>query len=468
MPQNTLAARWLPGWLAGALLPALVATGCGGVSHLATPSQPAPNAGFSQSASTEQWNVSFGAGNLDTIQAVATDPSGNIVVAGATYGSIPLPTGPVNGQDLVAKFDATGKQLWLKQFGAGGGNNDTLNAVGTDTQGNIYVGGLTVGAFPGFTNPGNSPEAVVLKLDASGNVIWVRQFTGGTGEAIAALAVSNDGSGSIAVTGAQTQQLQQEPLASGGSSLQLTAETGLLALLDGPSGNILWQHTLSLSPITRLAALAVDSAGNLYAAGSTQSAYNAQSAPVLLEYSSAGTAGWTQQLAGTPYASGLSLSGVTVATTGNPVVVGCPVPNSQSAAPGCVVAQFGSANGAQQWLTPFGLPPIEPMNSGGIDIDPSGNILLAGYTSEPLLAAYSANEAVFLAKFNSNGSSVWVQQFNDNNTDHFSSLSDLYTAGPSLAVDSTGNAYVGDNTLTTPATPAGASYNQPLLIKFGP
>jgi hypothetical protein len=455
--------------LAGVWMLAALCVGCGNThSSVSGSSGSSSSAGFTQSASTEQWSVSFDTGSVNLAGAVAADPSGNVIIAGTTYGSIPLSTAPVNAQDLVAKFDTTGKQLWLKQFGAGGGNNDTLSAVGTDTQGNIYVGGSTAGAFPGFANPGNSPEAVVLKLDASGNVIWVRQFPGGNGEGISALTVTIDGSGDLAVTGAQTLQYQQENLVSGGSGLQITAETGLLALLDGQSGSILWQHAISLSPITRLAAIATDSLGTLYVAGNTQSSYSAPPAPVLLQYSSAGSAGWKQQLQGTMYASDSMLSGVAVGPSGSPIVVGCPMPNSQSSVPGCLLAEFNNADGSQAWLSPFGLPPAEAMSSGGIGIDPSGNILFTGYTTEPLLASFSASDQLYLAKFNSNGGSVWVQQFNDNDTDHLSSVGDLYAGAPSLAVDSTGNAYVGDNTLTTGTTPAGGSYGEPLLIKFGP
>ncbi|MHB1958573.1 MAG: SBBP repeat-containing protein [Acidobacteriaceae bacterium] len=45
--------------------------------------------GFTQAASTEQWTAQFGTGNGDIATGVATDPSGNLLVAGVTLGAFP-------------------------------------------------------------------------------------------------------------------------------------------------------------------------------------------------------------------------------------------------------------------------------------------------------------------------------------------------------------------------------------------
>jgi hypothetical protein len=188
-----------------------------------------------------------------------------------------------------------------------------------------------------------------------------------------------------------------------------------------------------------------------------------------VQYSPAGAAAWSVQPGGAAYAAGTMLSGVAVAANSDPVVVGCPaVSNPQTAAPGCLLAELSASDGSQVWLTQFGFPPVMPMISGGIAVDGSNNILTSGYTSQPLLSAFSASDAVYLAKFNSAGSPVWVQQFSDTTTDHFNILGDVSPGGPALALDSAGNAYVGDNAFTTPSTPAGASYSEPFLLKFGP
>ncbi|MHB1936946.1 MAG: SBBP repeat-containing protein [Acidobacteriaceae bacterium] len=435
-------------------------SGCGSGVYKSGPGT--PPSGFTQAASTEQWTAQFGTGNGDIATGVATDPSGNLLVAGVTLGAFPGFSNP-NGviEDFVAKYDSAGHQLWLKQFGTGAANGDNLNAIAIDAQGNVLLGGITSGAYPGYSNPTGAAEAVVFKLDANGNRIWVQQFPAGTGEGIAALAIAPDGS--IAAVGAQSVQMQQVSVGMGGTKSEITAEVGLIAKLDDNSGNILWQHTLPQYAIAVLSGVAVDSQGNIYAAGNTLTSYNAPPAPLLLQYSPAGAAGWVQQLQSTSYASGVYLSGVAVGTTGDPVVVGCPIENAVSPAPGCLLAEYGSGTGQQAWLTPFAPSAAFQIGSGGIAVDPSGNILITGYTQQPLLPTFNLQDDVYIAKFQGTGQNIWAQQFNDQaKSDHGS------VGGPSLTVDGQGNSYIGDNTFTQPSTPTGASFSEPLLAKFGP
>lgn len=458
-PQRNLDRWYLPASILLALTCSI--SGCGSGVYKGGPGT--PPSGFTQAASTEQWTVQFGTGNGDIATGVATDPSGNLLVAGVTLGAFPGFSNP-NGviEDFVAKYDSAGHQLWLKQFGTGAANGDNLNAIAIDAQGNILLGGTTSGAYPGYTNPTGTAEAVVFKLDANGNQIWVQQFAAGTGEDIAALAIAPDGS--VAAVGAQSVQWQQVSVGMGGTKSEITAEVGLIAKLDDNSGNILWQHALPQYAIAALSGVAVDSQGNIYAAGNTLTSYNAPPVPLLLQYSSAGAAGWVQQLQSTSYASGIYLSGVAIGATGDPVVAGCPVENAVSPAPGCLLAEYDSGTGQQVWLTPFAPSAAFQIGSGGIAVDTAGNILIAGYTQQPLLPTFNLQDDVYIAKFQGTGQNVWLQQFNDQaGSDHAGQA-----GGPSLTVDGQGNSYIGDNTFTQPSTPTGTSFSEPLLAKFGP
>ncbi len=454
--------RW---YLPATILLALTCliSGCGSsVNNGGTSGPGTPPSGFTQAASTEQWTAQFGTGSGDIAEDVATDPSGNLLVAGITLGAFPGFSNPNSAtEDFVAKYDASGKQMWLKQFGTGSTNGDSMNAITVDAQGNILLGGSTSGAYPGYTNPTGATEAVVFKLDANGNRIWVQQFAAGAGEIINALAIAPDGS--IAAVGAQSVQWQQVSVGMGGTQSEITSEVGLIAKLDGNSGNILWQHTLPQYALATLGAVAVDSQGNIYAAGNTFTSYNAPPVPLLLQYFPVGAAGWVQQLQSTSYASGVYLSGVAVGATGDPVVVGCPVENAVSPAPGCLLAEYASGTGQQVWLTPFATSAAFQIGSGGIAVDPSGNILITGYTQQPLLPTFTLQDDVYIAKFQGTGQNIWAQQFNDQaKSDHGS------IGGPSLTVDGQGNGYIGDNTFMQPSPPGGTSFSEPLLAKFGP
>src|SRR5207245_1933859 len=70
------------------------------------------------------WNRQFGgAGVFDAAHAmaVATDPSGNVVVAGSFEGTVNFGTGPMTSSGFkdvfVAKYSAAGVPLWAKAYG---------------------------------------------------------------------------------------------------------------------------------------------------------------------------------------------------------------------------------------------------------------------------------------------------------------------------------------------------------------
>ena len=65
------------------------------------------------------WSKRFGDGDLDLVTAVATDASGNVIVAGNFEGSINLGGDNLSGNAafasiFVAKFDSTGAHQWSK------------------------------------------------------------------------------------------------------------------------------------------------------------------------------------------------------------------------------------------------------------------------------------------------------------------------------------------------------------------
>src|SRR2546427_11000644 len=69
-------------------------------------------------------------------------------------------------------YDRRGTSLWPRQFGTS--HFDQANGIALDASG-VYVSGLTWDALPGQTSAG-SGDAFLRKYDASGNVVWTRQF----------------------------------------------------------------------------------------------------------------------------------------------------------------------------------------------------------------------------------------------------------------------------------------------------
>jgi hypothetical protein len=122
-------------------------------------------------ADVKVWTRLAGSGSYDFGYAVAVDNFGNGIIAGATQGS--LAGGNAGRYDLfVAKYDAAGNRLWLRQRGTS--EREFAYGVATDATGNIYVTGYTGAGLDGNTSFGNW-DIFLMKFDPSGNWQWTKQ-----------------------------------------------------------------------------------------------------------------------------------------------------------------------------------------------------------------------------------------------------------------------------------------------------
>jgi len=120
----------------------------------------------------------------------------------STFGSGTTPLFSAGGFDVfVAKYDVRGELLWARQ--AGGPGDDQAYGIATDGVGNSILTGRFMGTagFGGdyITSEGGSVDIFLAKYDASGEVVWVKQ-AGGTDED-QGFSVATDGIGNILVTG---------------------------------------------------------------------------------------------------------------------------------------------------------------------------------------------------------------------------------------------------------------------------
>ena len=76
------------------------------------------------------------------------------------------------GDDIfIAKYDSSGTQVWVKQFGTTA--SDIGNGIALDSSGNSYVTGQAGSgvAFAGNTSAG-STDVFTLRLDVLGNTYY--------------------------------------------------------------------------------------------------------------------------------------------------------------------------------------------------------------------------------------------------------------------------------------------------------
>jgi len=112
----------------------------------------------------------------------AIDPFGNTFITGVFFNTLTLGnytiTGDIFYPGFLAKVDTAGKVLWLKRISEPYSPQGHL--IATDHLGNVLVGGVFNKPFSlaGTTlTPSGSGDAFVLKLDNSGDPIWLSKLS---------------------------------------------------------------------------------------------------------------------------------------------------------------------------------------------------------------------------------------------------------------------------------------------------
>jgi hypothetical protein len=428
-------------------------------------STPASTLTFTAKASTQQWIQQFGTGTVsngddqgDTLAGLATDPQGNVIAAGFTTGAFPGFSNP-NGvpEDFVAKFSPTGSQLWLQQFGTGSG--DQLSGVAVDSNGNIFVAGVTQGAFPGFANASHNPQIMVEKLDGSGHQLWLQQLQFAPSAQVAAIAV--DGQGNVLVSG------EDSPYQ--GSSAGVV--NIFVEKLNGGTGATEWFQQFGNSfAVDGVSDMAVDGEGNPVLVGFSSGAFPGTENPVnspipfvLKLAASTGQTIWIQQTVDATALPGFLYNAVAVDSQGNVDVDG---EGDVQANAQCMAFQYDGATGAPHWQQSFG--GAQQCLVGGLALDSDGNLLVGGYTPGAFLPAFTAmTDDIFLAKLSSSGQAVSVQQFGTGK--EVAQQDSVASANVSVATDAQNHTFVGG--MTTGAFPGASNAKgaqEIFLAKFGP
>ena len=142
------------------------------------------------------WIQQTGTTTEDNATGVGVDNSGNLYVVGWTIGVLPGQSGSGDVDAYTMKYSSNGELIWIRQFGTAMG--DRAGDVAVTGEGNAYVIGTTGGSFPDQTHSGQH-DAFIRKYDATGKELWTRQF--GTENQDEPLAVSLDSEENAYITG---------------------------------------------------------------------------------------------------------------------------------------------------------------------------------------------------------------------------------------------------------------------------
>ncbi|MCG3158758.1 MAG: hypothetical protein DKINENOH_05402 [bacterium] len=340
---------------------------------------------------------------IDRAVDVALDHSGNICVTGYM-------TSAKNGYDYYTiKYNSSGSQIWSARYDGKSGA-DVPVGICVDEAGNVYVTGTSGHDF------------ATIKYDASGAEQWVARYNcpANAWSSVAGIAVDDSGNvfiaGTIEIsnTNAFYVILKYDPFGKEKGVARYDARWG--------SGD-------------EVAALALDSFGNVYVTGSNSTS-STWSDYATIKYNSAGVLQWAVRFNG-PGNNSDKPAGLAVDASGNVYVTGS---STLPAGGANYVTIKYDGFGTQQWAA------IHDGSDGtpALAIDDSGNVFVTGTS----WGANSSSDYVTI-KYNASGVEEWVARYNGpgNSEDKVTAFA-LDRLGNVYVIGSSGGLMIGDDFAT--------------------
>jgi hypothetical protein len=414
------------------------------------------------------YSTYLGGSGFDQGVGIAVDAAGNAYVTGTTVSN-DFPTknaiqpAYAGGADaFVTKINADGSALVYSTY-LGGSLQDFGGGIAVDTAGNAYVTGRTESAdFPikNAIQPtyAGAGDAFVTKINAAGSSLVYSTYLGGSG---------GDGGGFIAVDTAGSAYVMGGTSSANfptANAIQATYAGGgdtFVTKINAAGSALAYSTYLGGSGYEGNGGIAVDSAGNAYVTGFTESADFPTKNAIQPTYAGAGDAFVTKinaggafvystYLGGTDFDAGL---GIAVDATGDAYVTGYThstdfhtVNAIQPTPPGGVmdafVTKINADGSALVYSTYLGGSDAD----GGTDIavDSSGNAYVAGWTWSDDFPTVNAIQSTnhgqsdaFVTEINAEGSALAYSTYLGGGG---------RDSANRIAVDAAGSAYVSGAT----------------------
>lgn len=216
------------------------------------------------------WAKQLGGASDDKGISITVDSIGNVYTTGVFWFTADFDPGPGNyslssagfSDMFISKIDHSGNFLFAKKIGDASSTEEG-ESITIDGAGNIYTTGI-YNLAP--THQNGREHFFVSKLDASGNLVWKKQFAGIYGEVSYSIAV--DFLGNVYTTGNFQGTVDFNP----GIDINNLTSVGnvnpdIFILKLDALGNFLWANQIGGVEYDRGNSIVIDFAGNAYVTG---------------------------------------------------------------------------------------------------------------------------------------------------------------------------------------------------------
>ncbi|HEY9828892.1 MAG TPA: SBBP repeat-containing protein [Stenomitos sp.] len=340
------------------------------------------------------WKKQLGTSGFDQSNGIARDRNGNVFITGVTNGVLGN-TSQGFYDAWLSKYNPDGTLAWIQQLGTP--KYDESNGVATDSDGNVFITGVTVGSLGGTSQ--GIEDAWLAKYSANGTLIWKRQL--GTSRDDYSRGVATDRNGNVFISGTTNGTL-------GGTHKGF--EDAWLAKY-GPDGNLKWKRQLGTSAGDVSSAVATDSSGNVFITGLTggdlggtnKGFYDAWVA----KYGPNGTLAWTKLIGTSDFDRSF---GIATDLKGNVLITG--VTSGSLGGPNkgsydAWVAEYNS-NGILKWKRQLGTSSGE--STRDVATDRNGNVFITGLTDGSLGGTNKGGADAWAVKLDPQGKQLWQVQ----------------------------------------------------------
>ncbi len=362
------------------------------------------------------WNRNFGGTGDDRFEGVITVNDGYIVAGRSWSNNGDLSGFNKGGWDgIVVKYDIAGNVNWKKNFG--GSSTDNFYGISNAENGFIVIGNSYSNNHDVTGLQKGGGDAVIVRYDSNGNVIWNRNFGGSSFDIFYDVKEVIDGYVAVGYSNSNNHDVLD---------MNKGLDDAVIVKYD-KSGNMVWNKNFGGSHVDYFRSIEIIN-NNYVVIGQSQS--NNQDLTglnrggwdgIVVKYDPNGDVIMKQNHGGTSTDIFLGSSG----NESNFVAVGYSSSSNHDFTgknKGSVYATIASYNdnGSVQWTESFGGGPGEDYFRGIVEVD-DGYIAM-GYSSSisgDLTGLNKGGWDSILVKYDYNGKMIWKKNIGGTSTDHF-------------------------------------------------